>query len=259
MKQGNISQDINKLSEQFRALAGNMELVIQLLDFLPTPIQIFSPDGTCIFINRAYIETISGDTEKNAVGKYNYNDDPVCLGIMGQDVYDRVSRGEAVSFPGFPVPIQDALDKGYIDKKLYEAATMDLYFLPLWDGDTFICSVMFCYVTNMYHGRADIAKVQGYIREHWRDKFDIDKTARSANISKRHFQRIFKEVTGITPNEYYQNIKIEKLKEKLLDGNLSVEKAFDACGVGMHGAYYRLFKEKVEMTPAEYRKKNNIR
>ncbi|MCL2665545.1 MAG: AraC family transcriptional regulator [Defluviitaleaceae bacterium] len=259
MNNDNLSPDMDKFTEQFKALAGNMELVIQLLDFFPTPIQIFSPDGTCIFINRAFKETIIGDKDGNLVGKYNFNKDPICLKILGQDVYDKVSRGEAVSFPGFPAPISDTLEKGYISQKPYESATMDLFFLPLWDGDTICCTIMFYTVTNMYHGRADIAKAQEYIKQHWLDDFDAEQTARAAHLSKRQFQRIFKEVAGVTPNGFYQNYKLIKIKEKLLDGNLSVEQAFEACGVDSRGMYFRLFKEKNEMTPAEYRKKNGIK
>ena len=123
----NPTNELEKLSEPFKALIGNAGLNYQLLDMHPTPIEIFSPNGTCIFINRAYTEMTS-DTDKKVVGKYNYNNDPICFEIMGQDVYDRVSRGEAVSFSNFPAPIQDMVDKGYIDKKPWEAATMDLFF-----------------------------------------------------------------------------------------------------------------------------------
>ena len=255
----NPTNELEKLSEPFKALIGNAELNYQFYDLLPTPIQIFAPDGTCAFINRAWLELHNVPDAIVYVGKYNYNDDPVCLEIMGQDVYDRVSRGEAVSFPDFPAPIQSAVDRGYIDEKPYEAAAMDLFFLPIWDGDVFTCTILFYTVKNMYHGRADIAKAQEYIRQNWRDEFNADKTARSVGLSRRHFHRIFKEVTGFTPNEFYQNVKIEKIKEKLFDEKLSIEQAFEVCGVDSHGAYLRLFKEETGMSPSEYRKKNNIK
>ena len=71
---------------------------------------------------------------------------------MGQDVYDRVSRGEAVSFPDFPSPIQDVKDRGVIDDKPYKALTMDLFFQPVWDGDTYVCTMMYVVLAgNMAH------------------------------------------------------------------------------------------------------------
>ena len=249
------NQDLEKLSEPFKALIGNQGLNYQLLDLLPVPIEIFTPDGMLIFSNRAWLELNNVPDASYVVGKYNLKDDPVCLEILGQENIDIFLRGESGSFSGFPVPIKDLENRGVIGEKPFEAATMDIFCLPLWDGDTFVCSIMFFTVTNMYYGRADIIKAQEYIKEHWQDDFDLDKIAQSVSLSRRHFQRIFKEVTGKTPMEYYQNEKIEKIQEKLLDDSLSVEQAFAACGVGAHGTYSKLFKEKTKMSPSEYRKK----
>ena len=57
----NNQNGLENISEQFKALTENQGLTIQFYDLLPTPIQIFSPDGTCIFINRADTETLTGD------------------------------------------------------------------------------------------------------------------------------------------------------------------------------------------------------
>ena len=50
------SPDLDMLTEQFKAFAGNQELMIQLLDMLPIPIEVFAPDGLSIFANRAGLE-----------------------------------------------------------------------------------------------------------------------------------------------------------------------------------------------------------
>ena len=259
MSKENIQQDFSMLSEQFKALAGNMELIIQLLDLNPTPIEIFAPDGTSIFVNRACMEMFNHHDLSMIVGVFNLKYDPYCLGHMGQKAMDSIFRGESYTVFDLPVPVQDFIEQGKTKEKPFEAAEVNAFFLPLWDGDTFVCTVCHFAIKNMYQGRADIIKAQEYIKEHWQEEFDIDKTARAATFGKRHFQRTFKDVTGSTPFEYYQNLKIDKLQEKLLDGNLSIEQIFDACGVDYRGkTYLNLFKEKVGMTPAEYRKKNGI-
>jgi transcriptional regulator GlxA family with amidase domain len=58
----------------------------------------------------------------------------------------------------------------------------------------------------------------------------------------------------MTPHEYYMSIKIDKIKDRLLDTNLSVEEAFARCGVHYHGHFAALFKEKTGFTPMQYRK-----
>ena len=246
----------SKLSEPFKALIGNQELNYQILDLLPVPIEIFAPDGTAMFGNRALLELLNIPDMNLFVGHYNLKHDPICLSILGQELVDRIFNGETCSFADFPAPVQESVDCGIIKEKPAEAMTMDLFALPIWDGNTFTCTITFFTVKNMYHGRTDVAKAQKYIDEHWQDKFDIDKIAQSVNLSSRHLRRIFKEVTGSTPIEYYQNVKIEKIKEKLLDESLSVEKAFEACCVSSRGSYLSLFKDKTGMNPSEYRKKN---
>ena len=251
MNDSNIPME---LSEPFMALIGNRGLNYQVYDLLPIPIQIFAPDGTCIFVNRANMTLVNCTDASLIVGKYNLKNDPVCLGIIGQENMDRVFRGDTCSYYDFPAPIQDVLDRGVIEEKPWEAATMDIFCLPVWDGDTFVCTIMFFTVKNMYKGRADIVQAQRYIDEHWLDEFDLDGAARAARLSRRHFQRIFKEVTGITPLEHHRNVKIEKIKEKLLDGNLSIAQAFAACNADYRGSYLKLFKEKTGMPPSEYRR-----
>ncbi|NLY18077.1 MAG: helix-turn-helix domain-containing protein [Clostridiaceae bacterium] len=65
---------------------------------------------------------------------------------------------------------------------------------------------------------------------------------------------MFKKHTGITPREYYINYKISKLKEKLLDTNLSVAQAFAACNLEYNGHSARVFKEKTGSSPSAYRR-----
>jgi len=52
---------------------------------------------------------------------------------------------------------------------------------------------------------------------------------------------------------YYLEVKIEKLKERLRDQNLTITQAFATCGVTYSGHYARLFKKKSGLTPSEYR------
>jgi len=250
------TDDLSKLPGPFRALLSSPGLNFQFYDSMPVPVEVFAPDGTAVFINRAWTEMNNIPAGGAQSLEYNLKNDPVCLEILGQEFIDKIFRGEAVSFSDFPVPIQDAVDRGAIAEKPFEAATADVFMLPLWEGGEFVCTVCFFTFKNMYKDRADITRAREYIDKRWYDDFDIDGAARAAGLSRRHFQRVFKNVTGETPFGYYQNLKIKKIREKLRDKSLSVEKAFAECGVDSHGSYFRLFKEKTGRTPAEYRKTN---
>lgn len=96
---------------------------------------------------------------------------------------------------------------------------------------------------RVYRGINEIEKAKEYIEIYWLEKFNADETAKAVCLSKTHFTKLFKKHTGVTSHEYYINCKISKLKEKLLDTNLSI-----------NGHSARLFKEKVGVSPSEYRK-----
>ena len=86
------------------------------------------------------------------------------------------------------------------------------------------------------------------------EKYDADKTAQAACLSKAHFSKLFKKHTGVTPHEYYINYKIGKLKEKLIDSNLTIAQEFAACNMDYSGHSAKIFKEKVGVCPSVYRK-----
>jgi len=243
--------------EAFQKLINSPELHLQVCEKNPLPIEIFAPDGTCIFYNQAAID-LNGITDANLlVGQYNLKNDPVCLEIIGQEFMDRIFRGEACFFPDFSAPIQDVVDHGYADEKPFEAATMDIYFEPVWDGDTFVCTICFFIVKHIYYGSAEMVKAQEYMDENWLDHFDRDKIAAAANMSPGYFSRMFKKFSGMTPQYYYEKIKVEKIKEKLLDPNLTITQAFSECGVDSKGKYFQHFKDIAGMTPTEFRNKNS--
>jgi AraC-like DNA-binding protein len=243
------------LSEPFKALITSPALVFQVFDTFPIPIEIFTPDGMSVYVNRAALDLHHIPDASLIVGKYNMRADPVCREIFGQEALEMVFRGEAGSAHNIPAPAQDHVDRGIVDEKPFDAAVLDVYALPVWDGDTFLYLVTVFVVKRIYTGRADIDRAQAYIRENWLAKFDLEAAAAAAGLGSRHLRRIFKEATGGTLFEYYQKVKLEKIQEHLLDDSFSVRQAFTACGAAPNGAYLRLFEEKTGMTPSEYRKK----
>jgi len=244
------------LSEVFEKLINSPALNLQVYDTLPIPIEIFAPDGTCVFYNKAAKELNGISDATLFIGKYNLKNDPVCLEIIGQEYMDSIFRGEPGLYPDFPVPIQEVVDRGAIDEKPFKAAMMDIHTQPVWDGDTFVCTICLFIVKHIYHGRAEMIKAQEYMDENWFESFDREKIAAAAGVSPCHFSRMFKQYSGMTPQDYYQKIKVDKIKEKLLDPNLTITQAFAECGVDSKGKYYQHFKDVAGMTPTEYLKRN---
>jgi len=99
-----------------------------------------------------------------------------------------------------------------------------------------------------------ISRAIEFLNDCYEQDFSLKEVARVANLSPYHFIRVFKAETGLTPHEYMMNIKINRLKEKLADKNLSISQAFSLCGMDYNGHFAAVFKRKVGVTPSQYRK-----
>ncbi|HRU41598.1 MAG TPA: AraC family transcriptional regulator, partial [Candidatus Diapherotrites archaeon] len=164
-------------------------------------------------------------------------------------------QGETVFFPDVRVPLEDIAERYDIKDLDVEALYQDITVFPILDDMNRVAFVVALMINRrVYRGKDEIEKAKEYLENHWMDKFDANETAKTACLSKAHFSKLFKKHTGVTPYEYYINYKISKLKEKLLDANLSVAQAFAACNMDYNGHSAKLFKEKVGVSPSEYRK-----
>jgi len=92
-----------------------------------------------------------------------------------------------------------------------------------------------------------------YMEQHYMEDLSLANIAYAVGYSKQHFQRKFKEIYGINPNQYLQRLRLHKGLQLLEeDSGLSVGEI--AAMVGMEPNYFvRLFKLKHGITPAKYR------
>lgn len=79
--------------------------------------------------------------------------------------------------------------------------------------------------------------------------------AKFCNISTSHFTRIFKEQTGVSPQKFISNIRIERAQQLLLFTDKEISTISEDVGYNDQNYFSRLFKKNVNMTPREYRKK----
>ena len=60
----------------------------------------------------------------------------------------------------------------------------------------------------------------------------LEEIANHVNLSKYHFQRVFKKWVGISPKDYLQFITLEKAKESLRKGQSTLETSYN---IGLSG------------------------
>mgnify|MGYP001943253646 FL=1 len=75
-------------------------------------------------------------------------------------------------------------------------------------------------------------------------------------MSRSHFCRLFKEVTGQTLIEYVNDIRLSKAKAMLQDPNLSITEIALSTGFSDINYFSRLFKKTYQISPSGMRMKN---
>jgi AraC-like DNA-binding protein len=253
---GNKMEDRQKdIIASFQSLFGKEELLARVIECFPYPIQIFAPDGTSVLVNKALLAEYHAVGPDMVVGKYNIFKDPDVIATGQIPKLKRAFCGETVFFSDVRVPLEGIAERYGMKDFDVEAIYQDITVFPILDDEKKVIYVATLLINRrVYRGKDEIEKAKEYIETHWKERFNLSETARAACLSKAHFIKLFKKHTGVTPHEYYTNYKIGKVKEKLLDSNLSVAQAFAACDMEYNGHSARVFKDKTGVSPSAYRK-----
>ena len=96
-----------------------------------------------------------------------------------------------------------------------------------------------------------------YIDKHFSENINLSKIAGKAMVSKFHFIRVFKKYYGRTPNQYLQEVRIEKAKQLLQKGK-TIDETCYAIGFTSKTSFISLFKKKTGNTPLTHQNKKAI-
>jgi transcriptional regulator GlxA family with amidase domain len=102
---------------------------------------------------------------------------------------------------------------------------------------------------------AVIARCQSWIAEHYQMPNPVSSMVRLSGLAERTFKRRFHQATGMPPLEYVHALRLEEAKQMLESGDLPIEAIANEVGYEDAGYFSRLFRRKVNLTPAQYRKR----
>ncbi len=102
---------------------------------------------------------------------------------------------------------------------------------------------------------AAIARCQTWIADHYMDPAPVAAMVRESGLPERSFKRRFAGATGMSPLDYVHTLRIEEAKQMLETGDLPVEAIALEVGYEDAAFFARLFRRKVMLTPAQYRKR----
>ena len=81
----------------------------------------------------------------------------------------------------------------------------------------------------------------------------LEQLAAVARLSPYHFARQFKTATGLPPHEYVISRRVERAKQFLQGGDLSLAEVAAHAGFSDQSQFSRHFKRLVGVTPGQFR------
>ncbi len=102
-----------------------------------------------------------------------------------------------------------------------------------------------------------ITRVQNHVLEHLEEAFTVERMAGLANMSARHFARVFAREVNMTPMEFLQSARIDCARNLLETSDLPLKTVAYKSGFGSVRHMRFLFGEKLGLTPTQYREQFN--
>lgn len=84
-------------------------------------------------------------------------------------------------------------------------------------------------------------------------QIDIQGIATNLGTSYSWFRKEFKEYTGFSPAQYFQELKLRKAKELLSETNLTIKEIAYKLDFSSYEYFLSFFRKRVGVTPSDYR------
>lgn len=109
-------------------------------------------------------------------------------------------------------------------------------------------------VLPMYRNHCDeaVLQVQDWLDAHFSSENRIVDLAKQFHFSERNLKRRFQLATGISLNQYLQQVRVDKAKKLLLTTDLNVQQIADEVGYENVSFFIRVFKKIVGCTPTKW-------
>ncbi len=105
------------------------------------------------------------------------------------------------------------------------------------------------------HNDRLIADAQHWAAQHYDTPSPVAAMAALSQLTERGFHRRFKRVTGQSPIDYIQTLRVEEAKQLLEASTLSIEEISTEVGYTEPSSFRTAFRKRVGMSASAYRRK----
>lgn len=137
-------------------------------------------------------------------------------------------------------------------------AAMQVARLNLLDWDATSPLAYAAMMRSVQHSDPVIAHCQAWAAMHYEHEAPVAAMVQMSGLSERTFQRRFLQATGLAPLDYVHTLRLEDAKQMLEAGEEPVEAIALSVGYRDAGFFSRLFRRKVGLTPAQYRRRFGV-
>ncbi len=99
-----------------------------------------------------------------------------------------------------------------------------------------------------------IERAKIIMNENIHRQIDIQGIATNLGTSYSWFRKEFKEYTGFSPAQYFQELKLRKAKELLSETDLSIKEIAYKLNFSSYEYFLSFFRKRVGVTPTDYRR-----
>ena len=159
--------------------------------------------------------------------------------------YEEMLRGFLIKLAMDEIP--DVPKKGA--KEVLDRAFLTQFFVYL----NMLCGKKeYLFSEEEYLSDPMVELISGYIDEHIRESISVEDLAECAHMSKYHFLRRFKELTGVTAHTFVNNKRLIKAAEELKKGRRIAE-VCEMTGFTEYSSFLRNFKKTFGVSPGKYK------
>jgi AraC-like DNA-binding protein len=98
-----------------------------------------------------------------------------------------------------------------------------------------------------------VTKVRNFVARHIDGSISLDDLAEAVDMSKYHFVRTYKQLTGTTPMKDVRSLRVQYAQKLMLNTDLSAEEIAPRAGLRDKYKLTRLFRQHLDATPGELR------
>jgi len=103
-----------------------------------------------------------------------------------------------------------------------------------------------------------IARARAYIAERQDEPLSLNEVARAINMSAYYFCKVFHKATGLTFTDYLARLRVERVKELLLNPHKRVSEAAFEAGFQSLSQFNRVFRRVAGEAPSTYRTSHGV-